>query len=85
VGEPGVGRMRDRFLLHGGIHHDALGIFGLYHPAETLLQQRGDLLLPQLLALAAPSAEGPLSYNERYKHFDRFDCVRLSSSFVTGA
>ncbi len=85
MGEPGVGRMRDRFLLHGGIHHDALGIFGLYHPAETLLQQRGDLLLPQLLALAAPSAEGPLSYNERYKHFDRFDCVGLSFSFVTGA
>jgi hypothetical protein len=52
---------------------------------ETLLQQRGDLLLPQLLALAAPNAESPFSYNERYKHFDRFDCVGLSFSFVTGA
>jgi hypothetical protein len=71
VGEPGVGRMRDCFLLHGGVHHP-LGIVGLYRPAlEALLQQGGDLLLTQLLALAAPSAEGPLSYNERYKHFDR--------------
>jgi hypothetical protein len=25
VGEPGVGRMRDRFLLHDSIHHDPLG------------------------------------------------------------
>jgi hypothetical protein len=33
----------------------------------------GDLLLAQLLAPAAPSAEhqGLLSYNERYKHYDR--------------
>ena len=54
MGESGVGRMRDRFLLHGGVHYDALGIFGLYHPApEALLQQRGDLLLTQLQALAA--------------------------------
>src|SRR5258705_5139658 len=55
MGEPGVGRMRDRFLLHGGIHHDPLEIFGLDRPApvghrEALLQQRGDLLLTQPLA-----------------------------------
>jgi len=57
MGEPGVGRMRDRFLLHGGIHHDPLEIFGLDRPApvghrEALLQQRGDLLLTQPLAPA---------------------------------
>src|SRR5258707_8254961 len=51
------GRMRDRFLLHGGIHHDPLEIFGLDRPApvghrEALLQQRGDLLLTQPLAPA---------------------------------
>jgi hypothetical protein len=57
VDEPGVGRMRDRFLLHGGVHHDPLEIFGLDRPApvrhrEALLQQRGDLLLTQPLAPA---------------------------------
>ena len=55
VGEPGVGRMRDRFLLHGGVHHDPFEIFGLDRPApvrhrEALLQQRGDLVLAQPLA-----------------------------------
>jgi hypothetical protein len=57
VGEPGVGRTRDRFLLHGGVHHDPFEIFGLDRPApvrhrEALLQQRGDLLLAQPLAPA---------------------------------
>jgi hypothetical protein len=54
VGEPSVGRMRDRFLLHGGVHHDPLEIFGLDRSApvrhrEALLQQRGELLLTQPL------------------------------------
>jgi hypothetical protein len=49
VSEPSVGWMRDRLLLHGGIHHDQLEIFGLdrFGPVgnrKTLLQQRGDLL-----------------------------------------
>ena len=57
MGEPGVGRMRDRLLLHGGVHHDPFEIFGLDRPApvrhrEALLQQRGDLLLTQPLAPA---------------------------------
>src|SRR6476660_1173987 len=57
MGEPGVGRMRDRFLLHGGVHHDPLEIFGLDRPApvgyrEALLQQSGDLLLTQPLTPA---------------------------------
>jgi hypothetical protein len=57
MNEPGVGRMRDRFLLHGGVHHDPLEIFGLDRPApvrhrEALLQQRGDLLLTQPLTPA---------------------------------
>jgi hypothetical protein len=64
VGEPGVGRMRDRFLLYGGVRRNPLEIFGLYRPAsvrrrEALLQQRGEssrgwLIVP---ATAAPSAE----------------------------
>src|SRR6266516_3536187 len=49
MGEPGVGRMRDRFLLHGGVDHHPFEIFGLDRPApvrhrEAFLQQRGDLL-----------------------------------------
>ena len=57
VGEPGIGRMRDRFLLHGGVHHDPFEIFGLDRPApmrhrKALLQQRDDLLLTQPLAPA---------------------------------
>jgi len=49
--------MRDRFLLHGGGHHDPLETFGLDRPAavryrEALLQQRDDLLLTQPLAPA---------------------------------
>jgi hypothetical protein len=57
VGEPGVGRMRDRFLLHCGIHHNPFEIFGLDRSApvryrEALLQQSGDLFLTQPLAPA---------------------------------
>src|SRR3984893_15122529 len=57
VDEPGVGRMRDRFLLHCGVHHDPLEILGLDRSVpvrhrEALLQQRGDLLLTQPLAPA---------------------------------
>ena len=57
VGEPGVGRMRDRLLLHGGVHHDPFEIFGLDRPGpvrhrKALLQQRDDLLLTQPLAPA---------------------------------
>ena len=57
VGEPGIGRMRDRFLLHGGVHHDPLEIFGLDRPGpvrhrKALLQQRRNLLLTQPLAPA---------------------------------
>jgi len=44
VGEPGVGRMRNRFLLHGGVHHDPLKILGLDRPGpmchrKALLQR----------------------------------------------
>ena len=58
VGKPGVGRMRDRLLLHGGVHRHPLEIFGgdRTRPVghrEALLQQRGDLLLAQPLAPAA--------------------------------
>jgi hypothetical protein len=57
VGEPSVGRMRDRFLLHGGVHHDPFEIFGLDRPGpvchrKALLQERRDLLLTQPLAPA---------------------------------
>lgn len=57
MGEPGIGRMRDCFLLHGGVHHDPLEILGLDRPGpvrhrEALLQQRGELLLTQPLAPA---------------------------------
>jgi hypothetical protein len=42
--------MGDRFLLHGGVHHNPFEIFGLDRSAavrrrEALSQQRGDLLL----------------------------------------
>src|ERR1700719_1246751 len=32
VGEPRIGRMRNRLLLHGGVHHHALQIFALDRP-----------------------------------------------------
>jgi hypothetical protein len=49
--------MRDRLLLHGGIHHDHLEIFGLDRPGpmghrKALVQQRGNLLLTQALTPA---------------------------------
>ena len=42
--------MGDRFLLHGGVHHNPFEIFGLDRSTavrhrEAFLQQRGDLLL----------------------------------------
>src|SRR6516165_5484375 len=57
MGEPGVGRMRDRLLLHSGIYRNPFEIFGVDRPGavghrEALLQQRGDLLLTQPLAPA---------------------------------
>ena len=52
VGKPRVGRMRNRLLLDGGIHHHALKILALDSPGpvcyrKALLQERRDLLLPQ--------------------------------------
>jgi hypothetical protein len=49
--------MRDRFLLHGGVHHDPLEILGLDRPGpvchrKALLQQRRNLFLTQPLAPA---------------------------------
>src|ERR1700719_3751067 len=57
VGEPSVGRVRDRLLLDGGIHHHALEILALDSPGpvchrKALLQERRDLLLTQPLAPA---------------------------------
>src|SRR5262249_11897327 len=57
MGEPGVGRMRDRLLLYSGIYRDSFEIFGVDRPVavghgEALLQQRDDLLLTQPLAPA---------------------------------
>ena len=57
VDEPGVGRMRDRLLLHGGVHHDPLEILGLdrlrsVRDRKALLQERRELLLAQPLAPA---------------------------------
>ena len=57
VGEPRIGRMRNRLLLHGGVHHHALEILGLDRPGpmrhrKALLQQRRNLLLAQPLAPA---------------------------------
>jgi hypothetical protein len=57
VGEPGVGRMCDRFLLHGGVHHNPFEILGLDRPGpmchrKALLQQRRNLFLTQPLAPA---------------------------------
>jgi hypothetical protein len=57
VGEPRIGRMRNRLLLHGGVHHHALEIFALDRPRpmrhrKALLQQRGNLLLAQSLSPA---------------------------------
>jgi hypothetical protein len=53
MGEPGVGRMRDRLLLYSGIYRNPFEIFGVDRPyavghRKALLQQRGDLLLTQL-------------------------------------
>src|SRR5262249_30586344 len=50
MGEPGVGRMRDRLLLGSGIYRNPFEIFCVDRPGavghrEALLQQRGDLLL----------------------------------------
>ena len=50
MGEPGVGRMRDRLLLDSGIYRNPFEIFGGDRPSavghrEALLQQRDDLLL----------------------------------------
>src|SRR5262245_24156302 len=47
MGEPGVGRMRDRLLLDSGIYRNPFEIFGVDRPGavghrEALLQQRGD-------------------------------------------
>src|SRR5262249_21745057 len=57
MGKPGVGRMRDRLLLHSSIYRDSFEIFGVDRPGavghrEALLQQRGDLFLTQPLAPA---------------------------------
>src|SRR5215813_11577209 len=57
MGEPGVGRMRDRLLLDSGIYRNPFEIFGVNRPGavghrEALLQQRDDLLLTQPLAPA---------------------------------
>src|SRR5438067_6531970 len=57
MGEPGVGRMRDRLLLDSGIYRNPFEIFGGDRPSavghrEALLQQRDDLLLTQPLAPA---------------------------------
>ena len=51
------------------------------------IARSGDRLIAQLLASSAPSAEHRvrLSYNERYKHYERLDCIGHSFSFVTGA
>jgi hypothetical protein len=54
VGEPGIGRMRDRL---GGVHHDPLEILGLDRPGpvghrKAFLQQCDELLLTQPLAPA---------------------------------
>src|SRR5262245_16109857 len=55
MGEPGVGRMRDRLLLYSGIYRNPFEIFGVDRPGavghrQALLQQRDDLLLTQPLA-----------------------------------
>src|SRR5262245_42368106 len=52
MGEPGVGRMRDRLFLDSGIYRSPFEIFGVDRPGavghrEALLQQPGDLLLTQ--------------------------------------
>src|SRR5262245_66664823 len=57
MGEPRVGRMRDRLLLDSGIYRNPFEIFGVDSPGavghrEALLQQRYDLLLTQPLAPA---------------------------------
>src|SRR6188472_3429452 len=57
MGEPGVGRMRNRLLLDSGIYRNPFEIFGVDRPGavghrEALLQQSGDLLLTQPLAPA---------------------------------
>jgi len=57
VSEPRIGRMRDRFLLHGGVHHHPLEILGRdgagsVRHRKALLQQRGELFLTQSLTPA---------------------------------
>jgi hypothetical protein len=52
--EPRIGRVRDRLLLHGGVHHHPLQILGRdgagpVRHRKTLLQQRSELLFTQPL------------------------------------
>jgi hypothetical protein len=59
--------MRDRFLLHGGVHHHPLEIFGLDRSTpvghrEALLPQRSDLLLTQPLT---PAGYGSRAVSEQ--------------------
>ena len=54
MGEPRVGRMRNRLFLHGGVHHHPLEILGRdgacpVRHRKALLQQRGELLFTQPL------------------------------------
>jgi hypothetical protein len=57
VSEPRVGRMCDRLLLHGGVHHHPLEILGRdgaswVRHRKALLQRRGELLFTQPLTPA---------------------------------
>src|SRR5438132_796966 len=57
MGEPGVGRMRDRLLLYSGIYRNPFEIFGVDRPyavghRKAFLQQRDGLLFTQPLAPA---------------------------------
>ena len=59
--EPRVGRMRDRLLLHGGVHRHPLAILALdrLRPVryrKALLQQRGDLFLTQPCGIRGKAA-----------------------------
>jgi hypothetical protein len=52
---------------------------------EQILVRSGDLLIAQLASAALCGEQRvPLSYNERYKLYDRLDCIGPSFS-VTGA
>ena len=39
MGEPRIGRMRDRLLLHGGVNHHALEIFALIAPVRCATER----------------------------------------------